>query len=489
MALGMEVDGLLACEAALDRALDRERGERGQMLNGDVLLAAEAAAHEHGLDDDLLRRGVPAHHMGDLFARVVGALVGRADLHAVLVRERHGALGLQKRVLGRRRGEGARDLVRGACERGGSVAAHHVALLADVVLELDPVAEREELVVQKRGVVGAGLGDGAHGLELLVGDLDHLLGAFERGLVLGHHEADGVAHAAGNVALGDHDVPVVDEVADRVHGHVGSGEHGKHARKRAGLVGIDLDHAGARVLGAHGARVGEIRKVGLVDVVGVLAEAEHLAAHVVAEGALAHAVVVAALELGVDLGLAAQDLGGELDALDDLLVAGATADVALDGLFDLVLGGVGHMVDKPGARHYHAGNAEAALHGAHGAERVDEGLLLALGQALDGYDVAALGELGGEHAGADGMVVDQDGAGAARALGASVLGGVNVQVVAQVAQKRLLLGNGALDAVDRKGVADRLLGHGSLLSVTCSRKCRACGGSRAWGTWWRTCRS
>lgn len=66
-----------------------------------------------------------------------------------------------------------------------------------------------------------------------------------------------------------------------------------------------------RILGAHGAGVGQARLVDLVDVVGVLALAEHLLAHVNTEGALAHAVVVATLQILVDLLFAAEHRSGQ----------------------------------------------------------------------------------------------------------------------------------------------------------------------------------
>ena len=53
-----------------------------------------------------------------------------------------------------------------------------------------------------------------------------------------------------------------------------------------------------------------------------------------------------------------------------------------------------------------------------------------------------------------------DGAGAAGALGAAVLGGVDMQVVAQVAEQRLVLSRRALDAVNGKS---EFLCHGDSL--------------------------
>ena len=100
------------------------------------------------------------------------------------------------------------------------------------------------------------------------------------------------------------------------------------------------------------------------------------------------------------------------------------------------------------------------LHGAHGAKGVHKCLAHVLGQALDGHDVAPGGKSGGQHASLDGRTVHMDGAGAAGALGAAVLGGVDVQVVAQVAQQWLVLGRRTLDTVNGKS---EFLCHGDSL--------------------------
>ena len=76
VALGVEGEGLLAGEEALDGHVELIGRERREVLYRDVLLAAKAAADEHGLDDHALGLGVPAEHVRAFLTGVVGALVG-----------------------------------------------------------------------------------------------------------------------------------------------------------------------------------------------------------------------------------------------------------------------------------------------------------------------------------------------------------------------------------------------------------------------------
>ena len=430
VALGMESERLGTRELALHRTLELICGERSQVLDRNVLLTAKAATHEHGLDDHALGLVVPAKHVGALFARVVSTLVGRLHLDAVLVREGNGALGLQEGMLGKGRGKALRHGERALCQRLGGVAARHVTALAHVVLELHRVAEGKEAVVQARGVSSPGLDNVTHGLQRLVIDLYELLSLLERRFVLGNHQHDGIAHAAGDIARRDHDVPVLDKVADLVDRHVLGAQDAHHTGQGLGLGGVDGEHAGARILGAHGAGIGQARLIELVDIVGVLALAEHLLAHVNTEGALAHAVVIAALQVLVDLLFATEHRSGQRDALDNLFVAGAAADVTANGVLDLLLGGLGVLGDERCTRHDHTGDAKTALHGAHGTKGVHKGFAHVLGQALNGHDVTAGGKSGGQYARLDGRTVHMDGAGAASAFGAAVLGGMDMQVIA-----------------------------------------------------------
>src|SRR5207247_8112489 len=99
---------------------------------------------------------------------------------------------------------------------------------------------------------------------------------------------------------------------------------------------------------------------------------------------------------------------------DDVLIAGAAAEIAFDAVADLGVGGRRVALQQLFRSHDHAGRAEAALQ----AMLIPESLLHVVqmaigGEALDGEEAAAVG-LHGEHgAGFDGLAVHLDGAGAA----------------------------------------------------------------------------
>src|ERR687893_2843156 len=72
----------------------------------------------------------------------------------------------------------------------------------------------------------------------------------------------------------------------------------------------------------------------------------------------------------VPVGGAAHLTGGLLHRADDVLVAGAAAEVALDALADLVLARVGVVVHQVDRGHDHPGGAEPALQAVHLVERL-----------------------------------------------------------------------------------------------------------------------
>jgi hypothetical protein len=105
------------------------------------------------------------------------------------------------------------------------------------------------------------------------------------------------------------------------------------------------------------------------------------------------------------------------DRVDDVLVAGAAAEVAVEAVADFVVCRVRVALDDLFGNHDHAGGAEAALEGVLGPESFLHGVELAFGggEAFDGEDACAIG-LDGKHAAAfDGFAVEFDGAGSAEA--------------------------------------------------------------------------
>jgi hypothetical protein len=159
--------------------------------------------------------------------------------------------------------------------------------------------------------------------------------------------------------------------------------------------------------------------------------------------------------------------GGADHGLGDELVAGAAAQVAGDGLADLVRRRVGVLREDLAGPHQHAGGAVAALQALLLRELVLEGMQpTALGEALDGVDGGAVRLDGQGDAGADAGAVQQHGAGPADAVLAADVGAGQAEVLAEEVDEqaaRFYLGHVRL-AVD--GQADRagIRGHRCHLS-------------------------
>ena len=126
------------------------------------------------------------------------------------------------------------------------------------------------------------------------------------------------------------------------------------------------------------------------------------------------------------------------DGVEDVLVAGAAAEVAGQRLAHLASSGSGTRASRSCTATTRPGRAEAALHGAG----VDERLLhrverLAVRQPLDGDHVAALRLAGRDEARAHGDAVEVDRAGPALALLAGVLGAGQPEPLAQDVEQAL----------------------------------------------------
>jgi len=124
---------------------------------------------------------------------------------------------------------------------------------------------------------------------------------------------------------------------------------------------------------------------------------------------------------------------------DDLYVAGAAADIALDRARDLLLRRIRLFAQEGDRAHDHSGHAETALHGAG----LDEGLLdgvqeaIAALQSLDGHDITTVEQRSRQQTGIDRLAVEQYCAGATFALAATRLGAGQLKTLAQQLGHRL----------------------------------------------------
>src|SRR4051812_26816557 len=125
--------------------------------------------------------------------------------------------------------------------------------------------------------------------------------------------------------------------------------------------------------------------------------------------------------------------------LFDPHVAAAAAQVLVHPGRDLGLARAGVLLQQPDGRHDHARRAVAALERPLFEERrLNRVQLVALGEAFDRPHRLAVGVRDRRAAGERALAVDEDGAGAAPALAAAVLGAGELQVLAQHVQERPL---------------------------------------------------
>src|SRR6266545_2875474 len=135
------------------------------------------------------------------------------------------------------------------------------------------------------------------------------------------------------------------------------------------------------------------------------------------------------------------ELAGRVEhRLDDLLVAGAAAEVAFDAVFDLCDARLGVVPEQLPDRHDHAAGAVPALHRVMTYERgLELGQLTVAGLALDRLHRPAVRLHGQDHAGVDGLPVQEHGACTALTGAAALLCPGQAEVVAQKVQQRAML--------------------------------------------------
>src|SRR6266542_5975769 len=147
-------------------------------------------------------------------------------------------------------------------------------------------------------------------------------------------------------------------------------------------------------------------------------------------------------------------LGGPLDGLDDVVVAGAAAEVAFQPVADLGLRRPRRALEELGGRHDHARRAEAALQAVLFPEAfLDRMQLAVLGHALDGLHLRALALDGQERTGLHRQAVDVHGAGAALAGVAAHVGAGEPRELPDVVDEE----EAGLDVV---GILHAVDGHG-----------------------------
>ena len=202
-------------------------------------------------------------------------------------------------------------------------------------------------------------------LVLHLDRFDRLAGLLE---AIGDHKGDRVADAAHladrergvgrllhrrTVDVGD--PPAARDAVDIVGGEVGAGEDGDDARHRGSRRGIDRLEVGMGVMRAQEHAEGHVPELHVGDVVALAGEEAlvFLAEDRRADACLArHARVPRA---GVHRGRPVEDGG------DDVLVARAAADVALEPVPHVAFGRRRIAPGEIDGAHHHAGRAEAAL--------------------------------------------------------------------------------------------------------------------------------
>ena len=400
----------------------RDAREEGRLrLDRHVLLAAEGPAARHQLHVDLLLRH--AQEARDLPAVVEDALPLAVEGEAA-VRKGLGesGLGLQEEVLDPLRAPRAAHDVGARGEGRGRVAPADDRAREEVrVLRVDLGGARRE------GRLGI-----EEGRQRLVLDLHERRRRARGARVVGRHRGEDVADAPHLLALGDEAGPVVlQQAVPALAGHARRRDDGAHSGERRGFRRVDAHDPCPRVRGEDEGAVQQALALQVGDV-GPLSQG--LAERAVAGERRADAAVVDRLRPLA----AGPRLRHEPHRLDDLRVAGAAAEVAVEGPDDLVVAGARLSIEEVLGAQRDPRDAEAALHAAGRGERPRHDLALAGRDSLEGQHLAALGPLRLEGAGHERAAVDERQAAAALTLGlAAVLDRGDPAALPQRVEERL----------------------------------------------------
>ncbi len=438
VAFGAGQEALFAREDIAHRAPRPDGGQGQHALVDHVLLAAEATAHRAHHHAHLVDG--PPQDLGQHVAVVGDVLAGRVHGHAAIgLQVGQAGFGLQVGVFNGRGLVGLLDHQVGLLQPGLHVALADPGVLADIArrmgMQLHGAGCHGGLRIEQRGQHLVVHADAA---QRSTGDL-HGLGGH------GQHRFPNVAHHA----TGHHRL-VLDEDAEVVHaGHVVAAQHAFDAGHGTRRAGVDAQDARMRVRAAQHLQV---QHVGHPQVGGVLHRAGHLARRVDARRVVTDEAGGLALLQRAGGQAAVEHVARQLHRVQDLLVAGAAADVAAQPFLDLVQVGLRASPQRGGGGHHHARDAVAALAGAALVKRALQHRHAGVAvQVVHGLHRGALDLLHRHQATLDQLAVDEHRAGAAFTGTAAFLVAGQLELFAHEVDQPVVVGHTARHrtAVDR----------------------------------------
>ena len=213
----------------------------------------------------------------------------------------------------------------------------------------------------------------------VVGHGDRRRGSPSLGTGFGHDKRHHIAEIGGTAADRDEGRPVlVNQPAAQLAGDIIGGEHSNHAGHRERIGRIDRHDVGASVFAEDNRSVQTALGLHVVDEATV-AERELLTL-------VLHAASADPALRDGNRGLAG---GKRLDGVEDLHIAGATAQMSTEMAGGVVAGGFLVAAEQRDGAHHDAGRTEAALQSAVGGERVGHPLPLILVDTLERGDLGA----------------------------------------------------------------------------------------------------
>ena len=269
--------------------------------------------------------------------------------------------------------------------------------------------------------------DGQDRRTLFILHLDQLEGLEHDLLALRRDERDRVADVAALLANRDHHRPVVLEVPlVALAGDVVRREHRDDAGKSLRLARVDALDERAR---CRRAKRRSVEHAGHDHVLHVFAGADRLLAGVDARHVLSDPKDAVLVRRWIRP--FAQHLRRQFDRQLDLLVTRAATDVAANGALDLRARGRRIDVEQPFGAHHHTWDAETALHGPRLRKGPAVDVLFPFGKALQRDELFPLRLFDCQKTCTRRLPVDENHAGATRALAATVFGGSHPRMVAQ----------------------------------------------------------